>query len=125
MPIPETVDLAPWLVVLIGGTLIPLVTGLLTKQAAHPGLKATVSIALSAALAAVAPVFATGSFQARETLALFVGTLRHRCSPTTACGSRSATAPRRRRPPRPRSGSANATERRHNRIRPATARCPA
>lgn len=74
MPVPETVDLAPWIVVLLGGTLIPLITGLLTKQAAHPGLKATVSIALSAALAAVAPVFATGSFQVRETLALFVGT---------------------------------------------------
>lgn len=73
-PLPETVDLAPWLVVLIGGTLIPLLTGLLTKQAASSGLKAAVSIALSAALAAVAPILATGSFHPKETLVLFVGT---------------------------------------------------
>lgn len=44
--LPASIDLAPWTVSLIAGTVIPLVVGLITKLRASAGLKAVVALLL-------------------------------------------------------------------------------
>lgn len=52
-----TLDLATW--AFLGGTIVPILVGLLTKSSAHPGLKGFLNVVLSA----VAGLIATAQVQ--------------------------------------------------------------
>lgn len=72
---PSTITLAAWLVAFLGGTAVPVLTGLATKLQAEPGRKAIVGVALSAAVAVLATIVdGDGIFEPRTTLMLFVST---------------------------------------------------
>jgi hypothetical protein len=72
---PASIHLEAWVVALIAGTLIPLVTGLITKLSAQPGTKAIIALALSAAVAVLnAIVVAQGEFLVRDITILFATT---------------------------------------------------
>lgn len=68
--------LDPWLVTIIGGTLIPLLTGLITKVTADGGTKVLVNALLAAALAVANTLVNTdGVYVLRDLLTLFFTTL--------------------------------------------------
>lgn len=72
---PSTITLAAWLVSFLGGTAVPVLTGLATKLQASPGLKAIVGLALAAAVTVIATIVdGQGVFEPRTTLVLFVTT---------------------------------------------------
>jgi hypothetical protein len=69
------IQLEAWVVMLLSGTLTPLLTGLITKLQAHPGTKALIALLLTAISAVVnAIVLANGEFLARNMIILFVTT---------------------------------------------------
>lgn len=71
----STIHLEAWVVALIAGTVIPIVTGLITKLSATPGTKALVAFFLTAVVAVFdAIVLAGGTFVVRDTVVLFVTT---------------------------------------------------
>lgn len=75
MEITHTITLAAWLVALLGGTVVPILTGLATKLSATPGTKAVVGLLLSTAVTLVAAVVnARGVFVAEELAVLFATT---------------------------------------------------
>lgn len=66
------VQLDPLVVALIGGTLIPIATGVLTKLEAASGVKAAVALVLSAAVGVAATIVAQdGSFDWKVVLISF------------------------------------------------------
>lgn len=79
---PSTITLAAWLVAFLGGTAIPVLTGLATKLEASPGTKAVVGLALSAAVTALATIVdGQGVFEPRTSLMLFASTfVTHVCA---------------------------------------------
>lgn len=73
--IPSTVSLEPWVVAVIGGTLIPLVVGLVTKLGASSAVKAVTGLFLTA-LVTILNVIVTsnGTFVVRDVVVLFATT---------------------------------------------------
>lgn len=70
-----TIHLAAWLVSLIGGSLVPVATGLATKLSAAPGKKALIGVALSAAVTVLAYIVdQQGTFVPQAALLLFAMT---------------------------------------------------
>lgn len=52
----STITLAAWVVAFLGGTAVPVLTGLVTKLEASSGMKALVGVVLSAVVAVLAAV---------------------------------------------------------------------
>lgn len=71
----STITLAAWLVSLIGGAAVPVLTGLATKLQAAPGKKALVGLVLSAVVAVLAMIAnSDGTFVPAEAITLFAAT---------------------------------------------------
>lgn len=70
-----SIQLDAWVVALLAGTISPILTAILTKLSATPGLKALIALLVTAVLAVVnAIVFANGEFLVRDMVILFVVT---------------------------------------------------
>lgn len=73
--VPSTVTLEPWVVAIIGGTLIPLLVGVATKLGASPGLKAVIGLVLVAVVTALNVIVTNnGTFVIRDVVVLFATT---------------------------------------------------
>jgi hypothetical protein len=71
----STITLAAWLVSILGGTAVPVLTGLATKLQATPGKKAIIGLALSALVAVLAMIAnGNGTFIVAEAVTLFAST---------------------------------------------------
>jgi hypothetical protein len=71
----STIHLSAWLVALLGGTAVPVLTGLITKLQASAGMKAVVALLLSAVVTVIAVIVqADGTFVAEDVLKLFATT---------------------------------------------------
>jgi len=69
------IELAAWIVALLGGTLSPVLTGIVTKLQAHPGTKAFIAVLITAAIAVIdAITLAHGEFILQDIVILFVTT---------------------------------------------------
>ncbi len=69
------ITLAAWVVALLGGTVTPLLTGLITKLEAHPGTKAFVALVIAAFIAVIdAITLAQGTFVVQDMIILFTVT---------------------------------------------------
>jgi dolichyl-phosphate-mannose--protein O-mannosyl transferase len=74
--VPGAVTLQPYVVALLAGTITPLVTGLITKLSAAPGVKAIVSLVLVAVVTVINTVVTNdGHFLVRDLVILFFTTL--------------------------------------------------
>lgn len=71
----EPIQLAAWAVALLGGSAVPVLTGLATKLQASSGLKAFVGLVLSAVVTVLAMIAQhDGTFVAANALLLFATT---------------------------------------------------
>lgn len=71
----STIHLAAWLVSLLGGTAVPVLTGLATQLRATSGRKALIGVAMSAVVTVLAVIVqAEGTFVAEDALLLFATT---------------------------------------------------
>lgn len=73
--VPSTITLAPWIMAIVVGTVIPLVNGIITKLQAASGIKVLVNFVL-VALGTVLNLIVTsnGTFVVRDALVLFATT---------------------------------------------------
>lgn len=70
-----SIHLEAWIVALLAGTVIPILTGVATKLDAAPGKKALVSLGISALVTVLnSIVYTNGAFVLRDMVVLFVTT---------------------------------------------------
>lgn len=75
MELSTSITLSAWVVAFLGGTAVPVLTGLATKLRASPGRKAFIGLALSAVVAVAASVVNGGGvFELDKLIPLFVTT---------------------------------------------------
>lgn len=76
---PETIQLDPWILPILVGTLTPILTGIVTRFDARPGTKAITGLVIAGLAAAAIEVVnwlttTGGSFQVRAVAVLFLAT---------------------------------------------------